>query len=122
MAQIQNGYGKVDGLGSCGEVIKEIFEKIDTDKSGAIDYSEFIAASIDRKKMLSKKRLERIFKMFDKDCSGTISKDEIKQMLGGNKGDQEIDDRVWEELMLQADADGNGEVGLHLAFTSPFLD
>ena len=72
------------GLNISSEEIKRIFDKIDTDKSGAIDYSEFISASIDRKKMLSKKRLERIFKMFDKDCSGTISKDEIKQIFGGS--------------------------------------
>lgn len=38
-----------------------MFKAIDTDNSGTIDYSEFIAASVDRKKMLSKKRLERVF-------------------------------------------------------------
>ena len=64
--------------------IYEIFKKIDTDNSGTIDYSEFITASIDRKKMLSKKRLEKIFKMFDKDGSGTISANELKAMFGAN--------------------------------------
>lgn len=60
------------------EEITQIFHKIDTDGSGTIDYSEFVAASIDRKKMLSKRSLERVFKMFDKDGSGTISAEELK--------------------------------------------
>ena len=73
-----------------------IFKKIDTDKSGTIDYSEFVAASIDRKKMLSKKKLEKVFKMFDTDGSGTISASELKAMFGAN---QNIDDAVWDTLL-----------------------
>ena len=46
--------------------VKEIFIRIDTDNSGTIDYSEFIKASIDRKKMLSKKKKD---KKKDKICS-----------------------------------------------------
>jgi len=32
--------------------------------------------------MLNKKRLERVFSMFDKDGNGTISVDELKIMFG----------------------------------------
>ena len=73
-----------------------------------IDYSEFVLASIDRKKMLSKKRLEKVFKMFDKDGSGTISYKELKKMFGGK--DSNIEDKVWKALLHQADKDGNEEV------------
>ena len=38
----------------------------DTDKNGHIDYSEFIAATIDKKKLLSKERLKHAFNIFDK--------------------------------------------------------
>jgi calcium-dependent protein kinase len=105
--ELQNGYNKVFGLNIDKDEITNIFNKIDTDKSGTIDYSEFVAASIDRKKMLSKKRLERIFKMFDKDCSGTISSDELKSMFGAN---QDVNTKVWDDLLKEADNDGNGEV------------
>jgi len=64
--------------------IERIFKSIDTDNSGTIEYSEFVAASIDRKKMLSKKRLERVFQMFDKDGSGMISANELKATFGQN--------------------------------------
>ena len=66
------------------EQVKKIFHQIDTDGSGTIDYSEFVAASIDRKKMLSKKRLEKVFEMFDTDHSGTITANELKDMFGAN--------------------------------------
>ncbi len=54
------------------------------DNNGYIDYSEFVSASIDRKKMLSKARLERIFKIFDKDGNGKISSQELKSVFGAN--------------------------------------
>ena len=38
----------------------------DTDKNGHIDYSEFISATIDKKKLLSKERLKHAFSIFDK--------------------------------------------------------
>ena len=43
-----------------------IFEKIDIDGSGEIDYSEFVMATMDQKKLLSQDKLKKAFKMFDK--------------------------------------------------------
>ena len=51
------------------EAIKEvdhIMKIVDTNNSGEIDYSEFVTASINRQKLLSKEKLEIVFKMFDK--------------------------------------------------------
>ena len=49
--------------------------------------------------------------MFDKDCSGTISSDELKSMFGAN---QDINSKVWDDLLKEADNDGNGEVFLFI--------
>jgi Ca2+-binding EF-hand superfamily protein len=38
----------------------------DLDKSGSIDYNEFLAFSLNRSKLLSKNNLESAFKAFDK--------------------------------------------------------
>ncbi len=46
--------------------VGKIFDRIDVNKNGSIDYSEFIAASLDRGKMLSKDRLRKVFNIFDK--------------------------------------------------------
>ena len=45
--------------------------------------------------------------MSDKDGSGTISTDELKTMLGANSN---VHDKIWDQLLKQADADKNGEV------------
>ena len=47
--------------------------------------------------------------MFDKDGSGMISATELKQTFGQN---QDIDESVWDELIKNADTDGNGEIDL----------
>lgn len=39
---------------------------MDVDASGSINYSEFITATVNRQKMLSKDKLEMIFNVFDK--------------------------------------------------------
>lgn len=73
-----------DGLKSLNipkEDLQQIFESIDTDKSDKIDYTEFIAATLDQHSYLKEERLYEAFKMFDKDGSGKISRDEIIKAL-----------------------------------------
>lgn len=40
------------------EEVNRIMDMVDTDKNNCIDYSEFVTASIDRKKFLSMNRLQ----------------------------------------------------------------
>lgn len=75
------------------EEIDEIFAHIDADGSGFIDYNEFIAASMDMEEMLTSQKLEAAFKMFDKDGSGSISGDELKEALG-MIGDDTVDEKI----------------------------
>ena len=41
-------------------------KSVDLDGNGTIDYNEFLAATLNRTKILSKQNLEAAFKMFDK--------------------------------------------------------
>ena len=81
---------------------------VDADGSGFIDYTEFLAVTLDRQKLLSKKNLEQCFAIFDKDGSGTITSDEIKAVLGIKGGDS----AQWENVIREVDQDGNGEIDL----------
>lgn len=62
--------------------LDQIFKSVDIDNSGFIDYSEFIMATMNEKKNISEEKLVAAFKIFDKDDNGTISPDEIKEVLG----------------------------------------
>jgi calcium-dependent protein kinase len=56
----------------------EVLLSMDTDGDGRIDFTEFITAAYDKKKLLCKDNLKIAFKMFDIDGNGSITKDELK--------------------------------------------
>lgn len=67
-------YGKI----MSDEEVETMFNAVDSDKSGFIDYTEFIVATVNQEDFMSNEFLQAAFKMFDKDGGGTISANEIK--------------------------------------------
>ena len=63
------GYKETMGdLALVEEEVDKIMKIADTDGSGEIDYSEWIVATINKKKLLSNEKLESAFNLFDKVC------------------------------------------------------
>ena len=87
-----------------------IMEGWDTDGSGAINYTEFIAATMEQNMYLKEENLRTAFKMFDKDGSGKISIDEMKQALGAELDGQTESEEDWNQLIREVDIDGDGEI------------
>ena len=91
------------------EIIKEaerIFVAADTDHSGEIDYSEWAVATISKENILTDAKMKGAFNMFDKDGSGSISADEIKEVLG--VGRRIGDEKVWNDIIREVDLNGDG--------------
>ena len=86
--------------------VEELFKSIDTDKSGTINYTEFLASTIDQKLYLKEEKLYEAFKTFDKDGSGKISTEEVKSILKV-QGD---DISNIEEMMKKFDINNDGEI------------
>ena len=63
--------------------VQEILKSIDTDKNGAINYTEFIAASLDNIIVMNASKIEKAFKLFDKDNDGWIDVWELEEVLTG---------------------------------------
>lgn len=80
--EIVDGYALYFGKHLNDEDVEQLFDSVDIDKSGYIDYSEFVVASMNEKTILTNEKLLAAFKMFDKDNSGSISAEEIKAALG----------------------------------------
>lgn len=59
--ELIQGYSQTMDLATAQEEMKKIMELADTDLNGKIDYTEFITATIDKKKLLSKDRLKTAF-------------------------------------------------------------
>jgi len=87
--------------------IEELFNKIDTDKSGVINYTEFLAATIEQQIYHKEERLMEAFKCFDKDKSGKISLQEISKII---KTEQDEDLDLLENEIKQFDLNGDGEI------------
>ena len=80
---------------------------VDVDRSGEIDFSEFVTATVNRGDLLKEEKLRAAFDLYDKDGSGSISVDEIKSVLGIGK---QISEKVWLDIIREVDENGDGEV------------
>lgn len=88
------------------EVVK-LFHDADTDKSGSIDYSEWIMATVNKKRLLTSENLRAAFNTFDDNGDGNISLDEVRKLLGQGK---RINEQVWEDIIQEADDNKDGYI------------
>ena len=90
--------------------IDRIMEQVDADGSGEIDYSEFITATMNRSRLLSREKLDIAFRLYDIDGSGTITKDELKAIFGKQ---HQHEDSFWEVMINEVDKNGDGVIDIH---------
>ena len=86
--------------------VKDLFNDLDVDQNGRIDYTEFIAATIDAAKYYKNERLLEAFESFDKDKNGQISKNELIETLNAEK----CQEKEIEKFIKAVDKDGNGKI------------
>jgi len=87
--------------------VDRIMKAADTDGSGEIDYSEWIVATTDKRKLLTDEKLQVAFRVFDRDNGGSISAQEVREVLGVGKN---IEEKVWNDIIMEVDANGDGEI------------
>merc|ERR1712032_1004015 len=110
-AELKEGLQKA-GLKEIPPDLQQIMEDVDSDGSGVIDYTEFLAATLDKKLYLQEDIVWSCFRTFDTNGDGKISKDEIKAVLG----DSDVEDAVGQgkhdlaKLMESIDTNGDGEI------------
>merc|ERR1719310_612397 len=91
------------------------------DLDGEVNYTQFIAAMLDRKRHMQVEACRVAFNIFDLDGNGAISKEEIAKVLGGeisNSGGYAIsfhdvigvDKAEIDRIVDEVDKDGNGEI------------
>lgn len=92
------------------EEIERIFKLVDSDNSGRINYTEFIAATMNQNIYLREEKLYQAFKMFDKNNDGVITPDEIKAVLGSDPKYKDQDTKMWERIIEDADTNKDGHI------------
>ena len=90
------------------EKIEELFDNIDENKSGNIEYEELVRALSDRNQLLNDKNLREAFDFFDKDKSGSISWNEIAEII---EPDGSIPKQIMKDFMNEiGQKDENKEI------------
>ena len=87
--------------------VDKIMAQVDIDGSGEISYTEFVAATMQKNVLLSKKNLRAAFELFDADKSGTIDAGELKAILGKSSN---YDAKMWKDIIKEADQNGDGVI------------
>lgn len=83
--------------------IEETFQNIDVTGNDQINYTEFLAATTTMR--IREDHIEAAFKRFDKNRSGFIEIENLREVLGDTCTQDEIG-----ELMRRADCNGDGSV------------
>ena len=97
------------GFESSKEELRKLVSQVDRDGSGAVDFTEFL--DIMTSKMGdrdSREEMIKAFRLFDDDETGKISFRNLKRValeLGESISDEEL-----QEMIDEADRDGDGEV------------
>merc|ERR1712217_714244 len=97
--ELEEGIAKA---GISGGDLKALISEMDADGSGNIDYTEFIAAALDRKVATADENCRAAFMVFDTDGDGRISLEELRELL------QKMDPKTSAEAVLK-EVDTNGD-------------
>lgn len=87
--------------------VTDLLSQVDIDGSGFIDYSEFLRASLNRRKYASQEYLEMAFRHFDVDGGGKISAKDLETILGSCSKDTEA---FVNAIIAEADFNKDGEI------------
>ncbi|POS81320.1 calmodulin [Diaporthe helianthi] len=97
------------GLNPTDGELQDMVDEVDVDKNGTIDFKEFLALMSHKVQDVDpEQELREAFKVFDRDGTGTISKDELRSVMksiGESLTEAEID-----EMLHFADSDGSGTI------------
>mmetsp|Transcript_168031 Transcript_168031/g.297702 ORF Transcript_168031/g.297702 Transcript_168031/m.297702 type:complete len:499 (+) Transcript_168031:99-1595(+) len=98
---------------SLPEDLEESLRLIDTDGSGVIDYTEFIAATMSTKQYLKEEVVWSAFRTFDKDGDGKITRAELMSILKDDALTQEQLEGQIDQMMKEVDLNNDGSISYH---------
>jgi len=107
-AEMKEGLEKA-GLKEIPPDLQQILQEVDSDGSGVIDYTEFLAATLDKKVYMAEDVCWQAFRIFDRNGDGKIDKKEIAAVLNDD-GVQAAANKDMAELMAEIDKNGDGEI------------
>ncbi len=109
VAEMKEGIQKA-GLKDIPQDLVQIVEGVDADGSGVIDYSEFLAATLDKRLYLQEDICWSAFRVFDRNGDGKISQEELKQVVQQGDVSDAVGASQIGELLKEIDGNGDGMI------------
>lgn len=92
------------------ENLKDLMQEMDADGSGCIEYTEFLAATLDQQQYNQENVCWAAFQVFDADGSGSISRSELEQVLSNGELEKVMGSKAIQRVMSECDADNDGNI------------
>lgn len=105
---IREGLAKA-GMGMT-PALEELLQSVDSDGSGFLDYTEFIAATVDQELYAQRDVCLAAFRTFDLDGDGKISECELEHVLGGGDAEKSPSKRRIQRMVSEASPNGAGYI------------
>merc|ERR1712007_305523 len=87
-----------------------ILEDVDANGSGTIDYTELLAAALDKRTYLKEEVCWSAFRKFDRNGDQMISPEELKQVLGDESLEKLVGKAEVSKMLREIDANGDGAI------------
>ena len=104
---VETSYKEFFGRTLSKEDLDSMFAQVNFSGSGAIEYSEFVVASLMEKNLIDDFKLMAAFKIFDKKNKGYIDVEDLKQVLDL---DDDMDGYILNVIVRQVDDNGDGKI------------
>ena len=90
--------------------VKNIYQKLDMDDDGYIEYEEFVRAAVSKEKFMGDNVLKFAFRFFDRDNSGKIDIVEIEKVFKKSVNDQNHIEQALYKILYEVDSNRDGKI------------
>jgi calcium-dependent protein kinase len=109
LSELKGGLAR-SGLQKIPEDLREIMAGIDADHSGMIDYTEFLAATIEKKQYIQEDICWTAFRVFDLNGDGKISPSELRMVLSDAGVNSMVNAKAAADVLKEVDKNGDGAI------------
>jgi calcium-dependent protein kinase len=109
LTELKEGLSRA-GITDLPEDLKEIMEGIDADGSGVIDYTEFLAATIEKRQYIQEDVCWTAFRVFDMNGDGKITPNELRMVLNNGNVNTLVDVQATADVLKEVDKNGDGAI------------